>query len=75
MKRIVINSKIRHGKPIIEGTRITVDDVIGMLESGMSPKEIEKEYGLKKKDYFGALKGIGEFTRKDRAMGQLDQLN
>ena len=26
----------------------------------------------RKKDYFGALKGIGKFTREDRMKGQLD---
>lgn len=32
------------------------------------------EINVKKprKDYFGALKGIGSFTREDRANGQLD---
>lgn len=25
-----------------------------------------------RKDYFGALKGVGKFTEKDRARGQLD---
>ena len=48
MVRITINEKTRHGKPIIENTRITVDEVLGMLEGGMSYQEIEKEFGLKK---------------------------
>ncbi|MEK6792243.1 MAG: DUF433 domain-containing protein [Nanoarchaeota archaeon] len=56
MGKIVINSSIRHGKPIIEGTRITVEEVIGMLESGMSYTEIEKEYGLKKEDIITIMK-------------------
>lgn len=58
MKRIIINSNVRHGKPIIEGTRITVEEVIGMLESGMSYTEIEKEYGLKKEDILAVMKYI-----------------
>ena len=48
MVRITINEKTRRGKPIIENTRITVDEVLGMLEGGMSYQEIEKEFGLKK---------------------------
>ena len=48
------------------------------------PKELAKEEQIEenelveisvkksKKDYFGALKGIGSFTKKDRAKGQLD---
>ncbi|MFP3872548.1 MAG: DUF433 domain-containing protein [Candidatus Natronoplasma sp.] len=50
MAEIVIDEDIRHGKPIIKGTRITVDEVLGMLESGMTLKEIEEEYGLTEED-------------------------
>ncbi|MEK6928261.1 MAG: DUF433 domain-containing protein [Nanoarchaeota archaeon] len=63
MKKIIINNEIRHGKPIIEGTRITVEEVIGMLESGMSYKEIEKEYGLTKEDIISVIKYISSFLR------------
>jgi uncharacterized protein (DUF433 family) len=50
MERIVIDAGIRHGKPIIKGTRITVEEVLGALASGMSYEEIEYEYGIKKDD-------------------------
>ncbi|MBE9595163.1 MAG: DUF433 domain-containing protein, partial [Proteobacteria bacterium] len=43
--RIVIDDRIRHGKPIIKGTRITVDEVLGALIGGMNYGEIESEYG------------------------------
>ena len=46
MAEITINEKVRHGKPVLKGTRITVDEVLGMLESGMTYEEIEKEYKL-----------------------------
>ena len=55
MTRIVINEKIRFGKPIIEGTRITVDEVLGALAGGMTYEEIEEEYGLTKEDILAAL--------------------
>jgi uncharacterized protein (DUF433 family) len=41
--RIVIDDKIRHGKPIIKGTRITVDEVLGALIGGMTYDEVESE--------------------------------
>ncbi len=50
MSKIVIDGKIRHGKPIIEDTRISVEDVLGMLESGMTYEEIEREYGISRKE-------------------------
>ncbi len=48
MARIIIDEKVRHGKPIIEGTRITVDEVLQMLEEGLSYEDIKKEYNLTK---------------------------
>lgn len=33
---------------------------------------VEIKINKYKKDYFGALKGIGKFTKEDRAKGQLD---
>jgi len=48
--RIVIDDKIRHGKPIIKGTRITMDEVLGALIGGMSYEEIEREYGIERED-------------------------
>ena len=41
---IEINPKIRFGKPIIKGTRISVFDILGWLASGMSYKEITTDY-------------------------------
>lgn len=55
MSKIIINEKVRFGKPIIKGTRITVDEVLGALAGGMAYEEIEKEYGLKKEDILAAL--------------------
>ncbi len=48
--RIVIDNKIRHGKLIIKGTRITVDEVLGALIGGMDYEEIEREYGIRRED-------------------------
>ncbi len=55
MIKIIIDKKIRHGKPIIEGTRITVDEVFEMLKAGMSYEEIEKEYGIKKEHILAVI--------------------
>jgi uncharacterized protein (DUF433 family) len=40
LKRIVINPKVMVGKPIIKGTRITVEHIMWQLSSGMSPTDI-----------------------------------
>jgi uncharacterized protein (DUF433 family) len=41
---ITIDSQKRFGKPCVRGLRITVYDVLGWLASGMSLKEIIKDY-------------------------------
>ena len=43
---IVQDPAINSGRPIIEGTRVFVDRIIGHLESGMSMAEICQEYNL-----------------------------
>ena len=56
MERIVIDPKILAGKPIIEGTRISVEFVLEMLSSGMSFEDILEEYPhLKREDILAAL--------------------
>jgi uncharacterized protein (DUF433 family) len=55
LAEIVIDRKIRFGKPIIKGTRLTVDEVLGALAGGLSYEEIEEEYGIKRADILATL--------------------
>ena len=43
---IVQDPTINSGRPIIEGTRVFVDRILGHIESGMSLAEICQEYDL-----------------------------
>lgn len=63
MAKIVVDEKIRHGKPTVEGTRITVDEVLDMLEAGMTYQEIEKEYGLTKEQILAVIKYTSSLVR------------
>ena len=55
-ERIIINSNILQGKPIIKGTRISVEFILELLASGIGTEEILKEYpSLKKEDILAAL--------------------
>ena len=56
MTEVIIDEKIRHGKPTIKGTRITVDEVLEMLETGMTYDDIKKEYGLTKEQILAVIK-------------------
>jgi len=53
--RIVIDPAVRHGKPIIKGTRVPLEIIIGSLAGGMQIEEIVTEYDLQKEDVLAAL--------------------
>ena len=50
-KYIEINPTIRFGKPCINGTRISVYDVLGWLASGMTYEEILHDFPTLKKEH------------------------
>ena len=52
----MINPRILGGKPIIKGTRISVEFILELLSSGMSTSDVLKEYPhLKREDVLAAL--------------------
>ena len=53
--RIIIDPAVRHGKPIIKGTRVPLEIILGSLAGGMEIEEIVKEYDLQKEDVLAAL--------------------
>jgi uncharacterized protein (DUF433 family) len=52
---IVVDPKVRHGKPIIKGTRVPVELLIGKLAGGMTAAEVAEEYGIADADVRAAL--------------------
>jgi uncharacterized protein (DUF433 family) len=44
LNRITVNPKIFGGKPTIRGMRIKVENVLALLEQGITPEEILKDY-------------------------------
>jgi len=63
--RIIIDPKIRFGKPVIKGTRVPVDLIIGKIAGGMTIEEVAKEYDLKREDILAALRYAAEVIRKE----------
>ena len=56
LDRIAINPKVMVGKPVIQGTRLTVEYVLGLLAHRTSIEEILVEYpGLEKDDIYDCL--------------------
>ncbi|MCE7984926.1 MAG: DUF433 domain-containing protein [Caldilinea sp. CFX5] len=53
--RIVVDPAVRFGKPVIQGTRMTVAAVLAKLAGGMSIEEVMHEYDLSQTDMLAAL--------------------
>jgi uncharacterized protein (DUF433 family) len=59
LERIALNPKIMAGKPVIRGTRLTVQYILNLLAHGMTVEEILQEYkGLTKEDILACLLGV-----------------
>jgi len=55
LDRITISPRIMAGKPVIRGTRITVDLILELLAAGMKPEEIAEDYKISVEDVRAAL--------------------
>lgn len=56
LERIVVNPKVMTGKPVIKGTRLTVEFILNLLAHGASTREILDEYdGLQPEDILACL--------------------
>ncbi len=56
LERITLNPKVMTGKPIIRGTRLTVEYILNLLAHGASTTEIVQEYkGLVEEDIQACL--------------------
>lgn len=54
--RIVINPNVLGGKPVIAGTRISVEFVVGLLARGWSVEDVLKEHDhITREDVLGCL--------------------
>lgn len=64
LERITRNPEVKLGKPVIRGTRLRVDFILGLMAYGMTIDEILDEYtGLTRDDVLACLL----YARKDLA--------
>lgn len=54
-KRIEINPDIMGDKPVIKGTRVAVEIIVGGMAGGMTIKDVCNEYRIKPEDVKAAL--------------------
>ena len=56
LERIILDSKVMVGKPVVRGTRLTVEYILNLLAHGATEREILEEYeGLTKEDIQACL--------------------
>ena len=56
LKRIGLNPKVMVGKPVVKGTRLTVEYILNLLAHGATVEEILQEYdGLSQEDVQACL--------------------
>ena len=56
LERITLNPDVMTGKPVIRGTRLTVQFILGLLAHGASVEDIIEEYkGLTREDIQACL--------------------
>lgn len=65
LQRITLNPDVMAGKPIIQGTRLTVEYILNLLAHGATTEEILAEYqGLKVEDiqacFLFATRSLGD---------------
>jgi uncharacterized protein (DUF433 family) len=53
--RIVVDPKVRFGKPVVKGTRVPAELVVAKLAGGMTAQEVAEEYGITQEDVRAAL--------------------
>lgn len=67
LPRIILDSAIVTGKPIIRGTRISVDFILELMASGWTESSILEEYpGLNHEDILAGIRYAQEIIKSER---------
>ena len=66
-ERITVDPKILVGKPVVKGTRLSVEFIIELLAQGWSEAEVVRNYpGLTSDDIKACLAYAGEMIKSER---------
>ena len=53
--RIVVDERIHAGKPVISGTRVPVEVVLGALAAGEAMERVMSEFRIQREDVLAAI--------------------
>ena len=67
MNRIVIDPNILCGKPVIRGTRLSVQFIVGLLAQGWTVQQVVDNYpGIEPADVYACLEYAHELLQSER---------
>lgn len=64
--RISVDERVRFGKPVISGTRVPADLVVGKLAGGMTYEQVMAEYEITREDVLAALDYAAKILSQER---------
>ena len=68
---IISDPSIHFGKPVIKGTRVPAEIVVSHIASGISVKDVAKEYGVAEQDVYNALNYAAKHLAEERFVPQV----
>ncbi|TSC77516.1 MAG: hypothetical protein G01um101424_363 [Parcubacteria group bacterium Gr01-1014_24] len=67
-QNITVDPGVQFGKPVIAGTRVPVEVVVGHLATGTTIEEVMREYNLTKEQVLAALKYASKIVAEETLM-------
>lgn len=66
-ERIIVDPAVLSGKPVVRGTRLAVEFIVGLLAQGWSDKDVMENYpGLVREDILACLAYAEERLRSEK---------
>lgn len=62
---ITIDENVRFGKPVIVGTRVPVEIIVGHLAAGDSIEHVMQEYKIKREEVLAALQYASKIVSQE----------
>jgi uncharacterized protein (DUF433 family) len=66
---IVIDPRVRFGKPVIRGTRVPAELVVAKLAGGMTAEQVAEEYEIRLEDVRAALSYAADVLAAEEVRG------
>jgi len=65
---ITVSDEVQFGKPVIAGTRVPVEVVVGHIAAGDSTEEVMREYHLTREQVYAALQYASRLVAEESVL-------